>query len=209
MRSDVDRRRARAASSSPGRAASAPRAAGSTRAAATASSELHPRPHVPPWRMVAANRETISLSSSSVVVKGGAKRVWSPAISVARRLRRQDDSPRSQRRSSMRRRDAELGGGTSRPSRGSTYSTPSRKPWPRTSRTIGIPSSASASYPAARCPARATRSTALAAQHIEHREPDGAGERRPVPRVAQREPARPLAIASYTWSAHSTAPIAA
>src|SRR4029453_15932062 len=102
-----------------------------------------------------ANRETISASSSSVVVNGGANRVWSPAKPSRVGWVESVISPRSNAawstrpatRSSLGRND---------PSRGSANETPSRYPCPRTSCTIPTSASAASSSSRSRSPRSST-----------------------------------------------------
>ena len=115
-------------------------------------------------------------------------------VAVAGRLGRQDDQVAIERRRvDPRRRRRSSGGRNDSPSRGSTNETPSRYPWPRTSRTSGIA--------VERAPQLVEElGTAivhaldqpLGPHRLENGEPDGARERRAVPRVAEGEAARAL-----------------
>src|SRR6266540_3220879 len=89
----------------------------------------------------------------------------------------------------MRRAAASSGGRNDSPSRGSTYSTPSRNPAPLTSRTISQSSSAAASWSrSGPLPDVLDEPAALDVRELGR--PDSAGERRPVPRVSVLERAR-------------------
>src|SRR4029077_16705752 len=74
-------------------------------------------------RTDSAKRRTISARSSSLVVNGGAKRLWSPAIPSRVGCVERMTRPRSSATSSRRAATRSSGGRNDSPSRGSTYST--------------------------------------------------------------------------------------
>src|ERR1700674_2149402 len=108
-------------------------------------------------RTDAPKRSTISPSSASVLVKGGANSVWSPANPSRVGIVEYVMSPFSKATSSTVPAARSSGGRKDLPSRGSTYSTPSRKPRPRTSCTIETPLRDSASCSRRRGPRSRTR----------------------------------------------------
>src|SRR5437870_3484151 len=109
--------------------------------------------------MVAAKRSTISVSSSSELTYAGAMSVWSPANPSACGWVDVTRSPCSSAVSSTRAAASSSTGRKDSPSRGSTSSTPSKNPRPRTSRTIWEPSSAASSSSRSLGPRSRTRST--------------------------------------------------
>ncbi len=157
-----------------------------------------------------ANRDTISSRSSSGVVKGGANSVWSPANPSRVGWVDSTISPASNAARSIRPATPSSGGRNDSPSRGSTYSTPSRKPWPRTSRTIGMPFRAPVSWSRSDGPRSRTRSISRsdfsASSTASPTAHDSGAPSQVCPSVNRREP---LATASYTRPWHSTAPMAA